>query len=200
MKNYFLLPALLILIGFTSISCKKEKPANAKYSIETKTTTINWTGYKTTEKIPVPGTFKVLNITKSNTGENPNTVFNGLEFSIPVNSIDSKSAERDAKIVTSFFGKMTDTKTINGKINLGEKGKGSIDLTLNGITAKLPMTYIISGQLAEFNATLDLSNWKAKLAIDALNKVCREKHKGKDGISKTWNEVAIHVVSYLKVE
>ena len=201
MKNNILLSVLIVLISFTTISCNKtKKAANAKYSIETKTTTVNWTAYKTTAKIPVSGVFNTINVTKSGAGEKPSDVFNGLEFNIPVNSINSKKADRDAKIVTSFFGAMADTKVLKGKMTLGEKGKGFIDLTMNGITAKLPMTYILSGQLAEFNATMDLNNWKAKLAIDALNKVCKDKHKGEDGISKTWDEVAIHIVSYLKVE
>ncbi len=194
---------MLVLIAFTNYSCKKEvkkEVPKVKYSIEAKTTTINWTAYKTTEKIPVKGIFKTVEITNAKTAENPYDVFNGLSFSVPVNSIDTKNIDRDTKIIQSFFGTMKDTQALKGTIDIGEKGKGTINLTMNGITFKLPMTYIVSGQLAEINATLNLDNWQAKLAIDALNKVCEDKHKGKDGISKTWNEVAIHVVSYLKVE
>lgn len=202
MKNKFLLNILVILLVFTTYSCKKEvkEVAKAKYSIETKTTTINWTAYKTTAKIPVKGTFKEVQVANTKTTENPFDVFNGLSFSVPVNSIDTKNVDRDTKIIQSFFGSMKDTQVLKGTVSLDEKGRGTINLTMNGITFELPMTYIISGQLAEINATLNLDNWQAKLAIDALNKVCEDKHKGEDGVSKTWNEVAIHIVSYLKVE
>jgi len=201
MKNRILLNVLILLV-FTTYSCKKEvkEAAKARYSIETKTTTINWTAYKTTAKIPVKGIFKEVQVTNTKTVENPFDVLNGLSFSVPVNSIDTKNVDRDTKIIQSFFGTMKDTQVLKGTLSLDEKGKGIINLTMNGITFKLPMTYIISGQLAEINATLKLDNWQTKLAIDALNKVCEDKHKGEDGISKTWNEVAIHIVSYLKVE
>ncbi len=195
----------LIIVAFISIqltSCKKEvKKADAiEYTIEPKTTTINWTAFKTTEKLPIKGVFKTVNVTNSKSSTNPFEAVNGIEFSIPVNSIDTKKEERDAKLIKAFFGSMKDTQNLTGKINLGENGKGAIDLTMNGVTTKLPITYIISGQLAEINATLNLDNWKAQLAIAALNKACNDKHKGADGISKTWKEVNIHIVSYLRAK
>jgi len=200
MKFKILSILVISLIGITS--CKKEvKKADAiTYSIEPKTTTINWTAYKTTDKVPVKGVFKTVTVTNSKASTNPFDVLNNLEFNIPVNSIDTKNEARDAKLVKDFFGSMKDTQTLKGHINLGKNGKGDIDLTMNGMTAKFPISYVVSGQLAEINATLNLDNWKAQLAIEALNKVCNEKHKGKDGISKTWNEVDIHIVSYLKAK
>ena len=202
MINKVLLIFLVIGLSLTTFSCKKtiKEAPKAKYSIESKTTTITWTAYKTTAKIPVTGTFKEINVSNSYTSDNPNDVINGLEFSIPVNSIDTKKPERDTKIVASFFGAMKDTNTLTGKISLDGNGKGHIDLKMNGVTFKLPMTYIISGQLAEIDAVMDLDNWQAQLAITALNKACENLHKGEDGISKTWNEVGLHIVSYLKVE
>lgn len=192
----------LVSIGLFFTSCKKEvkKADPIQYTIEPKTTTINWTAYKTTDKIPVKGVFNTVNIAKTTTTTNPFEAVNQIEFSIPVNSINSKNEGRDAKLINAFFGSMTDTQNIKGKIDLGDNGKGNVAITMNGITANLPITYTISGQLIEMDATMNLDNWKTKLAIDALNKVCNEKHKGKDGISKTWSEVNIHIVSYLKAK
>ncbi len=192
---------ILSIIAFTLLSCKqKEKAPEIKYSIEPKSTTIKWTAFKTTEKIPVSGVFKTINITNIKETTNTNDALNGLEFSIPVNSLDSKNEDRDTKLINSFFGSMKDTKNLTGKIHLKENGKGSITLKMNGITKDFPISYAISGQLAQIEATIDLDNWQAKLAIDALNKVCFDKHKGADGISKTWNEVKINITSYLKVK
>ncbi len=202
MKHKLLFIALTISISLITFSCKKNiKPVSkAVYSLETKTTTINWTAYKTTKKLPVKGIFKEATVTNSKVSNNTTEVLNGLEFSVPVNSIDTKNADRDAKIVQHFFGTMKDTETLTGKINIAGDGKGSIDLKMNGINFKVPMTYVISGQLVEINATLNLNNWQTQLAIIALNKICGDLHKGDDGISKTWDEVSLHIVSYLKVE
>ena len=202
MKIVILSLLVIALLSLQLTSCKKEvkKADSIEYTIEPKTTTINWTAYKTTDKIPVKGVFKTVNVVNSKVSTNPFEAINGIEFSVPVNSIDTKKPNRDAKIIKDFFGSMKSTQNLMGRINLGENGKGDIDFSMNGITTKLPITYVISGQLAEINATLNLDNWKAQLAIEALNKVCNEKHKGADGISITWNEVNINIVSYLKVK
>lgn len=204
MKTIIFSIIIFALLSTQLVSCKKEvKKAYAiEYVIEPKTTTINWTAYKTTDKIPVKGVFNTVKVANKKTSTNPFDAINGLEFSIPINSIDTKDKGRDVKIITSFFGAMKNTQTIHGKINLENDGdgKGYIDLNMNNITTKLPVNYIISGQLVEIKATLNLDNWKAQLAIDTLNKVCNVEHKTEDGISKTWNEVNIHIVSYLKVK
>jgi polyisoprenoid-binding protein YceI len=198
MKKLILLSAIILL----NISCKKEikKVPKVKYSFESKTTTINWTAFKTTKKVPVKGVFKNINVTNLKVAETPIEALNGLEFSIPVNSIDTKDKSRDAKIIKNFFGAMTDSQNLTGKLTIGDKGSGSITLKMNGISKELPMTYVISGQLAEVSASINLDNWQAKAAIKALNLACKDLHKANDGISKTWNEVKINIISYLKVE
>jgi hypothetical protein len=202
MTKNSLLSVLILFLSLSNASCKKAKIEVSKitYSVESKTTTINWTAYKTTEKIPVKGIFKEVSITNFTSSENSKDAINGIEFSIPVNSIDTKNLTRDAKIIKSFFGSMKNTQTITGKIHLNENGKGFVDLTMNGLTKQLPINYVQSGQLVEIDATMNLDNWETKLAIAALNLVCNEKHKGKDGISKTWDEVNIHVATYLKID
>ena len=55
--------SFVILISLSIISCKKEiKKEPAQFSIEPKTITVNWTGYKTTDKIAVNGKFEEINI------------------------------------------------------------------------------------------------------------------------------------------
>ena len=200
MKAKFLILLLIGILSLNLVSCKKEvkKADPIKYSLEEKTTTVNWTAYKTTEKIPVKGIFKTIHLKNIKVENNPFDAINGVEFEIPVNSIDTNNKGRDEKLINSFFGTLKDTQSIKGKIELNDNGKGIFNITMNGISFKVPMNYVISGQLTDFTATLNLDNWKAQLAIDALNKVCNEKHKGKDGISKTWKQVDIHIVSYIK--
>ena len=54
--------------------------------------------------------------------------------------------------------------------------------------------------MVTIEAVMDLDNWQAQLAIEALNIVCKDLHSGDDGISKTWSEVKIEVATYLKHE
>jgi hypothetical protein len=39
---------------------------------------------------------------------------------------------------------------------------------------------------------MNLENWDALAAVASINKACEALHTGKDGISKTWSEVAVH--------
>ncbi len=193
---------VIFSILFVSLTACKKKEAKPKfnYSIDPKTTVVKWTAYKTTDKVPVSGTFKAINIINAKKENSPQEALNTIQFKIPVNSIDSKNADRDAKLVNAFFGTMKDTQFLSGTIKTTEKGKGSVYLTMNGIGKDFPINYVISGQLIEINTSIDLNNWQVKAAIDALNKVCFDKHKGADGISKTWNEVTLNIKTYLKVE
>lgn len=189
-----ILNIIAILFVLSLLSCKEVKKNTAKYSIDEEATTIEWVAYKKTEKVPVKGVFNTSRITNKKIALSAIEAIDGLDFTIPVNSIDSKNQERDAKLITSFFGSMSDTENIKGVIHIKEKGIGSVDLTMNGITFELPITYTRQEFIIDINAVLNLDNWKAKVAIDALNLVCEDLHKGEDGVSKTWNEVSLHIV------
>lgn len=199
MKKVFLFTLILVL-SINAISCKKEKESSAKknissknYIVDTDNSIINWTAYKTTDRVPVKGVFNEVKILHTNNAENPAEILNGLEFEIPVESIFTKDTIRDSKIKQSFFGVMENTKSLYGKISMDENGTGNIDLTMNGITKNFPYTYEVRGEKIDLNAIIDLQNWQAQAAIHALNAVCFDMHKGADGISKTWNDVAINV-------
>lgn len=197
---------ILSLLVIFIFSCKKEKSKekitdvnSKKYSFVEKTTTIEFTAYKKTKKVPVKGIFTTIKINNSKNASSAIEAINGLNFSIPVNSIETKNTDRDAKITKSFFGSMKETTHLTGTVSINNDEKYII-LKMNGISSKIPVEYNINNQIVTIEGTLNLDNWKAKLAIDALNLVCEDLHKGEDGISKTWNEVAIKVVTTLKVE
>ena len=198
MKNIIYLSIISILLF--SVSCKKEKQsipekntAIKNYIIDTKNSVVNWTAYKTTEKIPVKGIFKEVIITNKKPAEKPADLINGLEFEIPISSIFSNDSIRDYKLVNYFFGIMKNTLNLKGTINAGTDGKGIINITMNGLSENMPFTYEIQGQNIDIKAVMNLDNWKAQAAIEALNSVCNEKHKAADGISKTWSDVALDI-------
>lgn len=181
-------------------SCKKERETTSKdkidlkgYIVDSKNSNITWTAYKTTDKIPVKGIFKEVKILKNEAAANREDVLNGLEFEIPVSSIFSNDSIRDFKLVNYFFGVMENTLSLNGKFKNVDNGKGIINLNMNGISNDLPFDYEIKNDNIIINSIMNVDNWKAQLAIETLNKVCNEKHKAADSISKTWSDVAIMV-------
>lgn len=201
---------LIILVLTISLStqftaCKSEKKQNSSsskkaikaypFSLNNASNTIDWTAYKTTEKIPVKGKFKKVTITKNGEGNTAKEAINGAEFSIPVSSIFTSDVSRDYKIRKFFFGVMDNTSLLTGALNISDDTNGVASITMNGVTADLPFTYTIEGKEFKLTATMLLNNWSAQNAVDSLNVACKVLHAGKDGVSKTWNEVAINITT-----
>ena len=198
MRKTILVLAVSVLTLLT-YSCKKEAKKEVEqpkkvYQLTPDNVSIHWTAYKMTEKVPVKGTFKKVVFDKV-AAATPVKTINDLKFSIPVSSIFSNDSIRDYKLVNSLFGTMKDTEKINGEISLGDNGKGTASITLNGLKKDVDVTYKEKEGTIEIHTVIDLDNWQAQAAIAALNEVCLEKHTGKDGKSVTWSEVAIDVTA-----
>ncbi|UII24401.1 YceI family protein [Fulvivirga maritima] len=177
--------------------------AEGGFSIVETSAEVKFTAYKTTDKVPVGGTFKTINFTKTNSGATPLEALDGTEFSIPVKSLNTNDATgtRDPKIVSFFFGVMTDTENITGTFKLGEdKESASVDITLNGQTANIPLTYEVTSETYyTFKGVMNLEDWDALDAVASINKACEALHTGPDGVSKTWSEVGLEAeVSFKK--
>ncbi|MCG8795270.1 YceI family protein [Tenacibaculum finnmarkense] len=159
---------------------------------------INWTAYKTTKKAPVNGIFKKVTITANGKGNTVKEAINNVEFSIPVSSVFTKESSRDFKIKKFFFGIMDNTKLLSGKLVLENDTTGYADITMNGVTKKLAFTYTINGKVFSLTGNLKITNWNAAKALASLNEACKDLHKGDDGVSKTWDDVAINITSTFK--
>ena len=195
--NYFLLLVLtIVFIAATKIPQTTEKV----FKIIPEATTVSWTAYKTTSKIPVSGIFKEVLIESENSGATIYKALDGLKFSLPVNSVFSQSALRDGQIMKFFFGKMLNTSKILGTINLTDNSSGIVQITMNGVTKKLPIKLNISGELVTIEAVMDLNNWEAQAALEALDDACEDLHTGPDGETVTWSDVKINVTSKVKFE
>lgn len=180
---------------------KKEAPkkvSTAAYSLERAENSIGWTAYKTTEKIPVKGSFTKVKITSGGEGNTAKEAINGAEFSVPVSSIFTSDSSRDFKIKKFFFSVMENSMLLSGKLMLEDDTKGYVDLTMNGIKQKLPFTYTLENNVFMMNTTMNILDWNAKNALESLNKACFDLHKGQDGVSKTWNDVAISIKTTFK--
>jgi len=65
-------------------------------------------------------------------------------------------------------------------------------LSMNGMSTELPMEYeITDDNHVNFSGVMDLKQWNALDALASLNEACKVLHTGSDGISKTWEDVAI---------
>lgn len=189
---------ILAVYACNNPSSNKKNTSEKGYSIEPKTTTITWTAFKTSDKIPVKGTFTKLNIEKAKPGSTALEALNGVKFSIPVSSLFTNDTIRDRKLLTYFFNNLTDTNIISGELRTNNENSGELEITMNNTTQTVPVYYIISDQMVTMDAVIDLDNWRAQQALNLLNKACLDLHTGPDGISKTWSEVKISVATYLK--
>lgn len=202
MKNIYLLALLLITVTVV-VSCKKsvkdEAPLTAKmYTIMADSTIIGWTAYKTTAKVPVKGQFSELTIENVKKDSTMLGALNGLKFKIPVKSLFTNDTIRDGKLKKFFFGAMENTTSIKGLLHLNNENTSMVELTMNGITRELPIAYIMTDNKVTIVGNMELDNWQAKAALEALNVVCKDLHTGDDGISKTWSDVKIEVIVVLK--
>ncbi|WP_367753945.1 hypothetical protein [Flavobacterium sp. WC2430] len=210
MKNLKLIALGMILI--TTISCKDTKKSNEEstpeaqstetnYSLINDSTKVSFTAYKTTDKVAVGGKFKEITLTNSGQGKTAFEALNGTKFSIPVSSLFTNDATgtRDPKILKFFFGVMKNTELISGEFKVTGENNCSIDVTLNGKTANIPLKYTENSDTSlAFDGVMNLENWDGLAAVASINKACEALHTGKDGISKTWSEVAVHADVLLK--
>ena len=200
--------SILAVIALVFSSCKQENKKaeteteetvenTVKYIVKPEATSVKWTAYKTTEKVPVGGEFATLNF-EEKAGATPSEALNGLEFTIPVSSLFTKDDTRDAKLKASFFGVMLDTEFLKGKLR-AVNNEITAKITMNGVTAELPLEVSITEERrVSMKGTMNLKDWDALGALEALNKVCYDLHKGADGVSKTWDDVAIEVNTFLR--
>ena len=190
-----------ISIIITLSSCKSESKKEdadkvaAPFALKYAKNDIHFTAYKTSEKIPVGGQFSEIEIVSGGTGNSVKEAINNTEFSIPVSSILTKDSSRDYKIKKFFFGVMSNTDLLSGKLLISDGSNGIAKITMNGETKHVPFTYTIVDKIFNMQATIDVNNWNASAALASLNKVCEDLHKGSDGVSVTWSEVALNITS-----
>jgi len=194
---------LIAILAISLVSClngKKKSVIKAElgFTVIDSSASIKWTAYKTTDKKPVSGVFNTINITKSKSGKNPLLTLNGVAFSIPVSSIFSKNEDRDNKLQKMFFNVMANTALLTGVIHANADNMGSLEVTMNGTTNSLPLTFTTVGDTLKFKGVMNLDQWQATAALNTLNKACFDLHKGPDGVSKTWNDVLIEASVVVK--
>ena len=190
---------LFFTFGILAVSCKKEEKTEVPVTTEVEagalkivsdSTKVSWTAYKTTEKIGVGGSFTEITLNDTKTGTSPEAILEGATFSIPVSSLFTDNDDRDSKLKEFFFGVLKNKELISGTLNFSE-GKCLLTIKLNDVEKQIPVTHEFIDNRFSINSTIDLVDFGAEGAVASINKACYDLHKGADGVSKTWNEVAI---------
>lgn len=206
MKHIFLVFASLCIM---TTSCKKktktQEPKTTtettetknSYQVSSKGSEVYWTGYKFTNKTAVKGKFKTITVTKAPVADSQLEAFNGVEFSIPASSIFSDNAIRDGKLSTLFFGIMEQTEFLTGTFTT--KGENLfLNLKMNGKLKEIPLIHNIADRHVRLQGTLNILDFGAEAAFNSIHKACEVLHTGTDNVSKTWEDVAIEAIIFLK--
>ena len=85
---------------------------------------------------------------------------------------------------------MTNTSEIKGQLHFRE-GKTFLNLTLNNTSKEYEVKSTFENNVYTIETDVDLMDFNAGKALEALNQACLELHKGADGVSKTWSLVHI---------
>jgi len=199
MKKKLFLSALLVT-GFLITSCSNTSTDNKTATEQsgetglqpvTDSLKVDWTAYKTTDKVPVAGSFTKVTLSNISSGTTLESVLNNATFTIDANELVTGDTARDRKIVQFFFSKMASPGEITGQLHY-EEGQWSVALTMNGVTVgSLPAEMSFGQGVAQLKTTIDLNDFKALTALKSLNDACHELHMGSDGISKTWEVVDV---------
>lgn len=160
-----------------------------------------WVAYKYSEKVGVKGEFEEVTVSNTGSGGTISDVLAGAQISIATTSSNSGDPTRDPKIKETFFGSLVDGETITGLITnvKGNDEAGTVvaNLRLNGQEKPATGSYEVKDDMLEMKFELNVSTWSAMDALNALNKVCEDLHKGADGKSILWPDVTVFVSTKL---
>ena len=149
MKKILTFVLLFALIGQLE-SCKKEnketeevqKPSIA-FQADQYGSSLEWTAYKTTDKVPVKGTFKDVRIVNSVKSADVAGAIDGMQFEIPVSSIFTNDTIRDGKLQRFFFAVMENSMTLKGEFSVESEDSGNLSVSMNGMSRISPGPFTI---------------------------------------------------------
>jgi len=133
------------------------KTLSAKECVNIKKLDVNWTSYKTLEKIGVSGHFNNVNIKSKQNASNINHLLLNTTVNLNMSHLDADNDMKNSAI-NKFFVNNLSTKNVSANVvSLYEKSL-DVKIMLNGVTKVIPMKY-----------TIDEGKIKAMGVIDALD-------------------------------
>ncbi len=191
MSMAFVGALVLASCGGTEEVKEKEPLEICFYSYDSSATEFTWTAYKFNEKTPVAGTFNEIEITSDGSSDDLTGLIESMKFSMKTASVETQNPERNEKIARLFFGTIK-TPSIDGRVKkLKDNGKAIVQVKMNGVAVDVEGDYTLVDGKFTFDTSVDMKLWNALSGINTLNTECNELHKGADGKSKLWSEVAL---------
>lgn len=149
---------------------------------------LQWTAFKTEERVGVKGNFQKMQIV--NYSKDANTIEGKINYGkviIDESTVDTGDPARDNTLYQFFF------KHLGGPIEaeFGELADGiaPVSITMNNKTAEKNFDYELNGNTIKIKGTIDiLKDFQASEAFDSLHKQCYDLHEGVTG-----TDVAIEV-------
>ena len=164
---------------------------------------VSWMAYKTPAKAGVGGMFDSVKYKAiAPEGNNFREILVGSSVVIDTSSVNSNHESRDATLVKFFFKQMNDSKIkakiVDIKSDKRMRGKPktgvmSVAITMNGVTKKVPMSYVFDNGDLSASGHIDILDFSASKALGSINKACYDLHDG-----KTWSDVAIGFSTKIK--
>lgn len=186
---------LLVMIAqsFGALAAK----ADCLYSLDPTSVQVEWTGYKTSEKTPVKGGFKAVQVhVKEKASKDIAKALEGASFEIDASSVSSGNEARDLNLREFFFKKWVGDSKIIGtlthvKLN-GLNGAAALKVGFGKKSKDVSVQVSIdSSNQVRIAGEIDLLKFDGQEAVQSLHQKCEELHKGKDGVSKTGTMASI---------
>ena len=176
----------------TNIESPKE---DIIYTVDSENIKVIWAGYKTTSKVKVVGLFEEFFFNKEGQEfESINNLLDGLEFEVFINSSNSGDPIRDLNLKNNFFKLLAKEFSIKGNFRQIEKDSLTSFFSHLPENQNLKLGYTYQNEILEIKGRVNLVNqFGGQKAFENIHKLCYELHKGDDGISKTWEEIEIHI-------
>lgn len=150
---------------------------------------VEWTAYKTPEKIGVNGGFLAMVYKGKRRGKDIKDLLLKSRVMLEVNNVDTKDPFRDAKIAQFFFNMMqgavidVDITSVNGDES---RGTLVINVYMNNRSIDVPLSYEVKEGTFRAKGVLNLADFNALEALKMLTLNCYAPHEG-----KTWEDVAV---------
>lgn len=163
---------------------------------EVESVTVNWKAFQTAEKVGVNGSFDTINFeAKQEKDDCAFSFFTMATVHIDTKTVNTQNKDRDTVIVKSFFKHMIDGEYIDAiikRVDL-EKEELSVEITMNDVSQSIYMPYTFDEKVLKAKGKIDLLNFLASPALNAINEVSSEQGKG-----KTWSDVEVSFELVLK--